>query len=174
MRRGAPTNPPSGGKMIKKALFLGALAILAPTASTATSHGAVFETKSYYPTASPTKVKRCNSNRCVIQVSIRAGTPCGTVDGEITELWLRDIPDDQYPVVVYWKAPGGWAFQDQGIEFKQPHPYGNPQKLSNPHGWSVELPKQKVKTAVTYWVRLVNVADSRKTCVFDPGLITDW
>ena len=159
--------------MIKNALFYGALSLLAAGPASAISHVEVFKTNKYDTTSF--NIGKCITNKCVIEVTVNMNEkPCAkTNDNGLTVLWLKDLKPDQYPVIVYWEVKtSGWSFQTNGVKFKKGHPFTNPQKLSNPEGYSVELKaKPNNKDLYDYGLSLVS---AKEKCEFDPGLVTDW
>ena len=155
---------------MKKALFFGALTLAAAMPAAATSHGSIFETTKFDSTSYT--IKKCTANKCVIQVAVNMKEkPCAkTNDNGITVLDLRSVT---YPVVVYWEViTGGWSFDTKGITFKKAHPFTNPQKLTAPEGFSVELKARPgLKDHYDYGMKLAN---GKETCTVDPGVVTDW
>jgi hypothetical protein len=156
---------------MKKALFIGALTLAAAAPAAATSHGSIFETTKFDSTSY--SIKKCTGTKCVIQVAVNMKEkPCAkTNDNGITVLDLRA---NVYPVVVYWEvATAGWSFVDtKSISFKKTHPFANPQKLTAPEGFSVELKaKPGAKDHYDYGMTLTN---GKETCLVDPGVVTDW
>jgi hypothetical protein len=155
---------------MKKALFIGALTLAAAAPAAATSHASIFETTKFDSTSYT--IKKCTGTKCVIQVAVNMKEkPCAkTNDNGITVLDLRA---NVYPVVVYWEvATAGWSFVDtKSISFKKAHPFTNPQKLTAPEGFSVDLKAKPAKDHYDYGMTLTN---GKETCTFDPGLVTDW